>query len=39
MKKYIDLCNRLWKPLKKWLDKLVRRRDNDDPFDHPFAVL
>ena len=39
MKKYNDLCNRLWKPLKKWLDELVRRRDNDDPFDHPFAVL
>ena len=39
MKKYIDLCNRVLEPLKKWLDKLASRRDNDDPFDHPFAVL
>ena len=39
MKKFIDFYNRFGKPLKKWLDKLAKRRDNDDPFDHPFAIL
>lgn len=27
------------KPLKKWINKISGRRDDDDPFDHPFAIL
>jgi len=32
--------NILWKPLKQWISKFFRKRDdNDNFFDNPYAVL
>jgi hypothetical protein len=34
------LQNRVLVPVKQWINKhLVRRRDDDDHFNHPFAII
>jgi len=37
---YQLLQERVIKPLQQWIRKIIRRRDDDDnSFDHPWAIL
>ena len=34
------LYERFWKPMKKWIRRIVKGRDDDDNnFSHPFAIF
>jgi hypothetical protein len=40
MKKQPDSIYRLWQPLKKWINKLLNRKDDDDnQFNHPYVIF
>jgi hypothetical protein len=38
--KFIKSGSGLWKPLKQWINKIFRKKDDNDNFyDNPYAVL
>ena len=41
MKQKIEIINWVWEPVKKLVNRALGRRsgDDDDPFNHPFAIL
>lgn len=34
-----DIHKTLWIPLKTWITRIVKGRDDDDPYDHPYAIF
>ena len=40
MKQFNSLCNRVWVPIKKWINKVVKRNNDDDnQFNNPYIVF
>lgn len=38
--KFRNLYCRVWDPVKKWINKVVNRNDdNDNHFNHPYAIF
>jgi hypothetical protein len=31
--------NNIWQPVRRWVDKITGRKNDDDPFGNHFAVL
>ena len=34
-----DIHQSFWIPLKTCITRIIRKRDDDDPFNHPYAIL
>ena len=34
-----EFHKKLWVPLKKWVARIVKKRNDDDPYDNPYAIF
>jgi hypothetical protein len=32
------IYSRVWAPLKKWVNKVVKGKDDEDQFNHPYII-
>jgi len=40
MKQFNSFYYQVWVPIKKWIDKVVKRNDDDDnQFNHPYIIF
>ena len=38
--RFSPIYSQVWKPLKKWINKVVNRNDDDDnQFNHPYLIF